>query len=256
MNARTHLNNDEFVSYIYNMLDDAQREVFNKHLTQCPVCRARLAEHERCQHRIENDLKAKINGNSSSPGVSFAQILPRLQRRHTLWQRFSDGVPLVAASLGLVLALIGVWQTLVGSYPFRIDPGRLFSTPLPALACFFFMFVSMDQYDRSISLRPKFIFAVILSLILWVGTSILGLLNIIVIRDLTIAAVIFTGGNPAGASIVAILSVILAAMVVIGVIIGGAEFHYKHLGQPSSWKLFVWTIAIQLLIMVLPYFLL
>lgn len=256
MNPKNHLNHENMISYVENMLSGAQREVFDRHLTDCPLCRARITEYKAHHRQIQNELKAEINSVSPPAEISFAQISPRVKRRHNVWQRLSVTTPLIAASLGLVLTLIGVWQNLLGAFPFRIDPGKPFSAHLPALACFFFMFVSMDQYDRSVSIRPRFILAILLSVILWLGSSMLGLLNIIVVRDLTLAAYIFTGGSPEGASIIAILTVIVAAMVIIGVIIGGAEYHYKHLGQPSSWKLFVWTIAIQLLIMVLPYIIL
>jgi hypothetical protein len=81
-------------------------------------------------------------------------------------------------------------------------------------------------------------------------------MNILVITDLVIVGYLAIGGSPEGASVVAILAVLLAAIVFIGIIIGGAEYHYKNIGQPNSWKLFSWTIFIQLFIMVLPYFLL
>jgi len=254
MNPKTHLNNDQIVGYIYQMLSDAEREVFDKHLVNCPTCRARLSSSEHRQLDIENALKAEINGSSPSPEMVFGQITPRLKRQNRHWQRFTIGIPLVAASFGLIFALIGVWNYWVDSNQLMADLGKPLLTPFSVLGGFFFMFVSMNQYDRSFNIRPRFIFTVILSLLLWLGSSILGLLNIIVIRDLTIATVLFGGGNAEGASVVAIITTILAAMVVIGVIIGGAEYHYKHIGQPSSWKMFVWTISIQLLIMILPYF--
>ncbi len=37
----------------------------------------------------------------------------------------------------------------------------------------------------------------------------------------------------------------------IAVFIGGAEYHAKHLGQRSSWKLFGWIIAVEVLILVM-----
>ncbi len=40
----------------------------------------------------------------------------------------------------------------------------------------------------------------------------------------------------------------------IAVLIGGAEYHYKHLGQPQSWKVFSWTLALELSILVLALF--
>jgi len=111
----------------------------------------------------------------------------------------------------------------------------------------------MDQFGRSFSIRPRFVIAAVLAFILWLGTFFIGLLNIIVVRDLTIAAYIFNGGSPEGASVVTIIAVLIAAMVCIGVVIGGAEYHYKNIGHPGSWKLFSWTIFIQLFIMILPY---
>ena len=37
----------------------------------------------------------------------------------------------------------------------------------------------------------------------------------------------------------------------IAAFIGGAEYHAKHLGQRSSWKLFGWTIAVEVLILIM-----
>jgi len=256
MNANNHLNDEQLIGYIFQTLDDAQRETFDRHLHECPDCRVKISATEQRQHQIENDLKAEINGKSPPAGMSFAQIAPNLNRHRNLWQHFTASAPLAAAALGLVLTLIGVWQTLIESYPIQLHQRTQFSGSLPTLACFFFMFVSMDQFDRSFSIRPRFIVSVILSIILWLGNFLLGLLNIIVIRDLTLAAYIFSGGSPEGARVFAILAVFLAAIVLIGVIIGGAEFHFRHLGHPSSWKLFIWTIVIQLLVLVLPYFIL
>ena len=254
MNIKKHLNQDQIIGYTYQMLSDAEREVFDKHLVDCPACRAQLTASEHLQQNIENALKGEINGKNPPPEMAFRQISPQLKRQNRHWQRFSTGMPLVAATLGLILTLFGVWSYFVDSNALIANPGKPFLTPFSALGGFFFMFVSMDQYDRSFNIRPRFVFAIILSLLLWIGSSLLGLLNIIVIRDLTIAAVLFSGGNAEGAGVVAIITTILAAMVLIGVIIGGAEYHYKHIGQPSSWKLYVWTISIQLLIMILPYF--
>jgi len=253
MNTKPHLNDRQITSYILRTLSDAEREVLDKHISTCEVCRAKLSSHEVRQRRMENELRAGINGFSPRPGMSFAQIAPRLQRVrfHHLWPRLTSAIPLSTAMIGLSLAIFGVWQTLGTDFAIRDIPSP--SGTFPSLACFFMMFVSMDQFDRSFSLRPRFIISALLSFILWLGTFFIGLLNIIVIRDLTIAGYIATGGSPEGASVVTILAVLIAAMVYIGVVIGGAEFHYKHIGHPSSWKLFTWTIVIQLLIMVLPY---
>jgi hypothetical protein len=253
MNMNKHINKDQIISYIHRTLSDAEREVLDKHLTTCQGCRARFSSHEVQQRRIENEFKAEINGVSPHMEMTFSQVAPRLHRASFihLWPRLTSAIPLSTAIVGLSMAFYGVWQTLGSDFTLRAIPSP--SGTFPALACFFMMFVSMDQFDRSFTIRPRFIISAILSFILWLGTFFIGLLNIIVIRDLTIAAYISTGGSPEGASVVTILTVLIAAMVYIGVVIGGAEYHYKHIGQPSSWKLFSWTIVIQLLIMVLPY---
>jgi len=53
-----HLTPDGLTGYIYGTLDDAQREVMNAHLMECPVCRANLAEQELWQRQISNELGA------------------------------------------------------------------------------------------------------------------------------------------------------------------------------------------------------
>jgi hypothetical protein len=46
----------------------------------------------------------------------------------------------------------------------------------------------------------------------------------------------------------------ILAVAWIGVAIGGAEYHYKRVGQPSSWKLFSRTLAVEISILVLALF--
>jgi hypothetical protein len=36
--------------------------------------------------------------------------------------------------------------------------------------------------------------------------------------------------------------------------IAAGEYHYRHFGQPGSWKLFGWVIAIELSILALALF--
>jgi hypothetical protein len=256
MNLNHHIKDEQILGFIYRTLSDADRETINRHLANCQVCRTRVSQYEVQQRQISNGLKTEINRASLPSGLAFSVIAPQLDGRRKLrfWSTLSSATPLVMAVTGLFLAAFGLWQTLDGwtSITRIPTPTGTFSV----LACFTFMFVSMDQFDRSFSIKPRFILTVLLVLILWFGSFIIGLLNIIVITDLVIAGFLAIGGSPEGASVVAIIAVILAAMVYIGIIIGGAEYHYKNIGQPGSWKLFSWTLILQLLIMVLPYFLL
>jgi len=49
------------------------------------------------------------------------------------------------------------------------------------------------------------------------------------------------------------LAAILTAVLCLGFIIFSMEYHRKHVGQASSWTLFGWTIAIELLILILYF---
>jgi hypothetical protein len=68
-------------------------------------------------------------------------------------------------------------------------------------------------------------------------------------------AVVAMDGPNATAGLIAIIAVLVGAMLYTGFVIGGAEYHYKNLGQPGSWKLFIFTLLGQLFILILPYLL-
>ncbi len=254
MIANRHITEENIISFIYRTLNDADRETIEGHLAECSLCRAKITQHELIQRHIDQELKANLNDQNLPKNMSFNVIAPRLKRRslQRILPSLSNAAPMATAALGLLLAFLGVWQ-LVSDGAFAITTASSPNAAFPALACFFFMFVSMDQFDRSFSIRPRFVVTIILAFILWLGTFFIGLLNIIAIRDLTIFAYINSGGSPEGASVVTILTIIIAAMVFIGITIGGAEYHYKNIGHPTSWKLFSWTLIIQLFILVLPY---
>ena len=247
-----HINDDNLIGYVYRTLSDAEREVIDAHLIDCQICRARLDEHEARHRQIDYEVRATINAAAPSRKMNFAAIAPRLQRSRIqiFWPRIYAAVPVPIAIIGLIFSLYGLWQIFsslsISTMPHQ--PGAL-----PTLACFCLMFVSMDQFDRAYSIRPRFIITVLLTFILWLGTAIIGLLNILVIRDLVLMAGIAAGSSQAGAGAATILAMIVSAVIYIAAVIGGAEFHYKRIGQPSSWKLFTWTIVIQLFIMILPY---
>jgi predicted anti-sigma-YlaC factor YlaD len=256
MKPNRHFNDQQILGYVYRTLSDADRETMDHHLVNCPVCRTRINQVEIQGRQITNELKAEINGSTIPEGLSFSAIASKLgeRRTHRFWSRLSSSIPLATAVMGLLLAFIGLWQTLGDWSSISIVPKQ--SGAYPTLACFFFMFVSMGQFDRALSIRPRFILTVILAALLWLGTFIIGFLNLLVIVDLAVTGYLIVGGDADGATVIGILAAIIAVMVYIGVVIGGAEYHYKNVGQPGSWKLFTWTLIIQLFIMVLPYFLL
>ena len=50
--------------------------------------------------------------------------------------------------------------------------------------------------------------------------------------------------------------VIPLAFLWIAAVIGCGEYHYRRFGQPRSWRLFGWVIAVELSILVLALFIL
>jgi hypothetical protein len=253
--TKKHLTPDDVRGYICHTLDDAQREIMDAHLLDCQICRARLAEGELQQRQISNGLQAALKNASPSAQMSFAEIAPNLQSRRsglTLWPRLSAAAPAVFAFFGFLLAVFGLWQA-IGLHAFTkpVQPLSAF----PTLACFFLMLASVGQFDRHPSIQPRFIFIWTAALILWLGSALIGLLNLIVIRDLAIMLVVALGGSASDAAPFAIIALLIGTMLYIGIVIGSGEYHYRNLGQPGSWKLFSTIIIGQLLLLITPYLL-
>lgn len=252
MNTK-HLTPDGLTGYIYSTLDDAQREIIDAHLMECPTCRANLAEQELWQRQISNELGAALKIATPSPQMNFAAIAPRFQNWHIRKNIWLDPVivmPTTLALAGLVFALLGLWHA-IGTQAFTSHAQPLGA--FPPLAGFFLTLASVEQFDRSHSRWPRQAITWAVALILWLGSALIGLLDLIVLRDLAIMAVIAMDGRNATAGPIAISAVLLGAMLYIGFVIGGAEYHYKNIGLPGSWKLFSITLLGQLFILILPY---
>ena len=94
----------------------------------------------------------------------------------------------------------------------------------------------------------------VLALILWVATAAVGLLEIVVVREMLfrIYARFWSSYWPSVA--LGNWAMLVLGIVWIAFVIGGGEYHYKRVGQRSSWKLFGWTIAVEVAILVLALF--
>jgi hypothetical protein len=185
--------------------------------------------------------------------MNFAAIKPRIQTnnsRRKFWPQLTAFAPVGLAFIGFILAGFGLWQAIAAN---------AIRTPIqslgafPTLACFFLMLASVGQFDRSPWFQPRNIFIWLAAFILWLGSAFIGLLNLIVIRDLAIMTVVTLGGTASDAAPISILAVMIGTMGYIALVIGSAEFHYRHIGQPGSWKVFTITILGQLFLLVLPY---
>lgn len=248
-----HLDQQSVVGYVTQTIDDARREQIESHIEQCQTCRMRLTEENNLQSRISNELSAVINRAIPSSRLSFAAIQNQLGKKGdtwVLWRRLELTAPVALSLAGLLLSAFGLLR--IFSTGAILRPGQPLGA-FPTIACFLFMLASVEEFERSFWIRPRLVFTILVTAILWLGSAFIGLLNIIVIRDLAIMMMVALGGGATQAGPVAILAVMGAVLLYIGVVIGGAEYHYRNIGQPGSWKLFSITLLGQLFILILPY---
>ena len=108
--------------------------------------------------------------------------------------------------------------------------------------------------SKSIGLR-------VLAVVLWVITSALGFLEILIVREIVLRVYAhfaatggFYGRDYGGGVLLGVGAAIAMGVVCVGIIIGGGEYHFRNFGQPNSWRLFGWTIAAEVAIVVLALF--
>ena len=108
----------------------------------------------------------------------------------------------------------------------------------------------MDERPRAL----RFLFAV-LAMVLWLITFVLGLECIYVIREIFYLIFISMGGSMIKAERFALALVFVLGLASLVFFIGTAEYHRKRPGTRESWKLFAWSIAVEVSIIVLYYIL-
>lgn len=92
------------------------------------------------------------------------------------------------------------------------------------------------------------------TLLLWLLTAALGIWSIILIRDLILGNYVrFVPGGD-GAPLLNTLLLPVLALLWIGITLGGAEYHLKHVGEPGSWTFLSRVLAVELAILLLPLF--
>lgn len=252
----SHLSDDHLIGYVHHTLTDAQREAMNQHLAACPHCRARLAEHEALQRHIHHSLLADLRVAQPSPGMTFSAMARRLKRPKRfarLWQRrgqlFSAATAL-AALAGLVIALGGLVQGI--GQP-AVNLKAMPAGPLTPVACFLFAIPAISAYYESRIVPLRVIVSSVFAFILWVGTAVVGLQVMVVVRNMIIWILDNVLGDFWSAIGLSNWTLIPLGIMWIALVIGGGEYHYRKLGQRQSWRLFGWTIAVELLIVILPY---
>lgn len=101
-----HLTEQQLIGYIHQTLTDAEREVIDRYLPLCPTCRARLADHETLQRRIDNNLSTNLRAARSLPRKNFAVIAPRVKRSRRIQMFAKRSNQVVYGTVTLVLLIV------------------------------------------------------------------------------------------------------------------------------------------------------
>lgn len=90
--------------------------------------------------------------------------------------------------------------------------------------------------------------------VLWLISAILGLIAVYYLRELTILIYALVGSRDYYIGVLTSQVVtIVGGLLWVIVIIGTGEYHLKHAGERKSWRIFAWTIGIELLIIALAF---
>ncbi len=103
-----HLNDKQINAYIHQTLTDDQREVMERHLTDCQICRSKLADYTALQQRIRQTLLTDLRSIQPSAAMTFSTVVPQLrQRRPSMFRRFALRIAaaVMAAALIIMLAI-------------------------------------------------------------------------------------------------------------------------------------------------------
>ena len=65
--------------------------------------------------------------------------------------------------------------------------------------------------------------------------------------------VLFTPYKVGTSDTIRITTVLIAAVIYVIFLVATSEYNFKHLARPSSWRLLGWSIAIELLIIIIAY---
>jgi hypothetical protein len=95
----------------------------------------------------------------------------------------------------------------------------------------------------------------VLAIILWLITFGLGLQSIYIIKELYFLINGLLGGNIQQAESIALGLVFVLSVAFLVFIIASTEYHFKRVGRPESWRLFGWTLAVELSLLIIYYLL-
>jgi hypothetical protein len=95
-----------------------------------------------------------------------------------------------------------------------------------------------------------------LAFVLWLGTVVLALQTIYIVKELFYLIYVLLGGVAAQAERFVPGLVFVLALACLVFVVWTTEYHLKRVGRPESWRLFGWTIAVEVSLLILYYILL
>lgn len=108
----------------------------------------------------------------------------------------------------------------------------------------------MDTQPQGSKLLPT-----VLALVLWLASAALGLYSIYLVKELFILIFVSLGGSLSLAERFSLGILYFFGLVYMVFIVTTTEFHLKRVGRSESWRLFGWTLAVELSILLLYIFL-
>lgn len=88
--------------------------------------------------------------------------------------------------------------------------------------------------------------------VLWILSLVLGLYAIYSLQETVITLYAMSGGREQSiAGLLRWIALAVSAVLWIGIMLAGGEYHMKHAGAPKSWKIFAWTFGIEIAVILI-----
>lgn len=241
-----HLTPHEIDAYLHRTLTDAERESHNRHLAECADCCAVLAQAQAFSADVKTSLVDMLNTVEPSGGITFAQVLPRLQINTQTAKALRGHWALSGVSTAVGILLLAA-AFLRGSHA---DTGT--ALPLLASGLFALPFFSRLAVERKQHVQPKRLFHTALAAALSLGVALLGLYEIFMMQELILRQAGFFGTDYWMGITLGNFSVLFSSCVWIVAIIGNLDYQLTHAGQPRAWKILRLMLLVEALIALLP----
>jgi hypothetical protein len=114
------------------------------------------------------------------------------------------------------------------------------------LACFLFSIPVASNYRASRRIPSRLVVAGGLTLILWLGMAAIGLYEIVVVREMLYRIYAQFWNDYWVAVVLGQWSVLIMSVLWIVFVIYTGEYHYHHINQRESWRMFGWTLLIEM----------